>query len=113
MIDSRCFERIGVSVIARISDSIAPGWLTFGIGVTFAFFQRVDIARCLIEQLYTAQIGWEIRAARSLNTQLRILSGPEAFDNLVDMSLRSTSSTLMVYSCSIISSVCEAIVSIG
>ena len=81
------FERIGVRDIGRKSFSISLTTSTFGIGITFAFFQESGMQVSWIEALKMSVIGEDNSMAKSFEIQLGMLSSPGALERLKLLSL--------------------------
>ena len=73
---SRYLLIFGVNDMGRISEVIDLGGCTFGIGVTYAFFQSIGILPSANDLSNMAQSGGPTRPAKSFSTQLGIPSGP-------------------------------------
>jgi hypothetical protein len=74
--DSSILLNVGVSEIGRKSSWIDFGGRDFGIGTTFALFQRLGTMPWLTEALNMWQIGSDIANAKSRRNQFGMSSGP-------------------------------------
>ena len=89
--DSSILLRVGVSEIGLKSSWIDLGGRNFGIGTTFALFQRLDTMPSLIDELNMWQIGSERANAKSRRNQFGMPSGPGDLRTLMRDSLWNTS----------------------
>jgi len=68
--DSRILLSVGVSEIGRKSSWTDFGGRDFGVGTTFAIFQRLGTQPALIDELNMWQIGSDMANAKFVRTSL-------------------------------------------
>ena len=76
MKDSSILLRVGVNEIGRRSLVMSVGGCTFGIGTTFACFQRLGTSPSRIHALKIAHTGSASQTENSFRNQFGISSGP-------------------------------------